>query len=898
MLGKNLHFTLAPKRYHEAHSRAFPVFKATGQGMAIGKTLELAAVRKDGMEFPIELSVSAVKLEGKWNAIGILRDITERKRAERALRESEQKYRVLFESSADGILIADIETKKFQYANPALCKMLGYSEEELKGMGVDDIHPKAELEHVITEFVDQVRGAKTLAPSIPCLRKDGTLMYADINARKALIDGKECSIGLFRDITERKQAEEALRKANEQTEAVNRELERAIDQANRLAAEAEAANVAKSEFLANMSHEIRTPMNAVVGMTGLLLDTELTPEQREYAETIRDSADALLTIINDILDFSKIEAGKLDLEMLDFDLRTTLESMGDALAVRAHEKGLEYVCFVEPDVPSLLRGDPGRLRQVLTNLIGNGIKFTNVGEVAVHVSLHREEETQATVRFAIADTGIGIPEDRLNALFEPFIQVDSSTTRKYGGTGLGLSISRRLVELMGGQIHADSRLGKGSTFWFTAVLGKQPIGREPVVCEPVEDVAALLKAARFLIVDDNASNRRLVTELLRSWGCGRSAIDEAPDGPSALDKLRTAAAEGRPFRIAVVDMQMPRMDGESLGRAVKGDPKLHDTILVMMTSSARRGDAARLKEAGFAAYLTKPVKKSQLFDCLVTLVASEAQKAGERERQLVTRHSLAEARKHRIRILVAEDNVVNQKIALRILEKLGYRADAVANGVEAVKALEMVPYDLVLMDVQMPEMDGLEATRAIRDETSAVRNHKIPVIAMTARAMKGDREACLKAGMDGYIAKPVKPKDLLEAVEKYAAGSREPLPRNASAPTPRDANVFDKEDLLGRLGGDEDFCREIMDMFLRDIPVQLERLKRALEKKDSGELERLAHSLKGAAANLSAARTYESAARLEAMGREKAFKEAAGMLAQLEQELARVHESLRQELGK
>ena len=761
------------------------------------------------------------------------------------------------------------------------------------------LHP-----HFVTSTISkgQPRLQQTAVISISGSRPDERLLLISITDMTQPVLQLKKITGFRRqslhEIEERKKAEADLKQAKESAEQLNESLQAQTALAKEMAAQADNANKSKSEFLANMSHEIRTPMNGVLGMTEMLLDTELTTQQQGYADAIKNSADSLLDIINDILDISKIEAGKLDLEVIDFNLRITCENINDVVAPRAYEKGLEYSCLVDHEVPSLLQGDPGRLRQVLINLVGNAVKFTQEGEIRVHVSLAEEDDTLVTLRFDVSDTGIGIPQDKLNSLFEKFTQADTSTTRKFGGTGLGLSICKQLSEMMGGRIGAESpstsgRENKGSTFWFTAVLKKQPADVR-LAYDYDED----LQDKSVLVVDDSATNRLVLKEQLLVWNC---RFDEAQDGSSALEKLKSAAEQGEPFPVAIIAMQMPEMDGRTLGQRIRSDESLSSTKLIMLTSMGERGDASSFREIGFSAYLTKPVKQSALYDCLLAVVNERPPTGKEVRRDIITLHSLADDKRQRLRILLVDDNETNRLVAQGVLNKLGYATvDVAVNGLEALTALEKTAYDLVLMDVQMPEMDGLEATRAIRDASTPVLNHAVPIIAMTANVMKEDRERCLEAGMDDYVPKPLNRKELAEAIGRRLPKTAqtetvEPVPVPSVAAAPAKA-AFNKKDMLERMDNDEEIVSMIIKSFIKFIPQNFNELQEALEKKNAEAIERIGHTIKGASANVSAETMREVALQIEKCGKAGDAAGAAGLFEDLKKELKRFETALQKEV--
>ena len=814
---------------------------------------------KDGRFVEVEIDVTAMDSRGRKAAIAVIQDVTARKRMEEALQASEEQFRQLAENIHEVFFITEPDQKGLTYLSPAYEEIWGRPRQEAYGRAdawIESIHPE-DRGQAISVF-SRSNGGEPADAKYRVVRPDGSIRL--IKARAfPVYDAKgkfRRVVGIAEDITEANRAEVEIIKAK---------------------VAAEAANRAKSEFLANMSHEIRTPMNGIIGMTELALDTPLNSEQREYLTMVKSSGDDLLTLINDILDFSKIEAGKLSFDPTEFNLHDLIANTLRPLAVRASMKGLEIACDVKAGIPGCVIGDAGRLGQVIMNLVGNAIKFTAQGEIVVGVDVEAQEKESTLFHFTVQDTGIGIPPEKQKAIFEAFSQADSSTTREYGGTGLGLTISLRLVQIMGGKLWVESVPGEGSTFHFTARLGQTEAA--PADSSPPEAVS--LSNLAVLVVDDNSTNRKVLDAMLKHW---LMLPESASSGEEGLAFLERAALAGTPFPLVLLDAQMPGMDGFALAERIRRHPKLAGATIMMLTSVGQRGDAARCRELGIAVYLIKPIRQSELLEAILMALGKSVGKRAT----VITRHTLQENR-GKLQILLAEDNAINQKLTVRLLEKRGHTVTVVGNGIEALRLLKLSRFDLVLMDVQMPTMDGFQATAAIRKEEKATGKH-LPIIAMTAYAMKGDRERCLSAGMDGYVAKPIKLEELLGAIERL--GRPAAVSEVTTRAKPRERESLDTAASLARVQGDVELLKELVALFLAELPELMTNLQEALNAGDGGAIERAAHKLKGSVGNFGAQPAFEAASKLEGLGREGRLSEAGLALAELEKEISRVKSAM------
>ncbi|HEY2014196.1 MAG TPA: PAS domain S-box protein, partial [Bryobacteraceae bacterium] len=830
-------------------SDAYQALFAAGQPF----DCQFQARRKDGSWIWIHNRASRTYIHnGVAYADGVFSDITARRRAETALVESEERYRRLFERNMAGVFRISGDGSVLE-CNESALRILGYdSIEDFRQGGAMVFYDPADQREAYERLF---REGSLTSFEVRLKRKDGSPVWVLENVSLTPAEnGAPLFIdGTLIDITERRRAEEELRQAMEAAEAGSR---------------------AKSRFLANMSHEIRTPLNGVIGMSRLLLGTSLSAEQRRFAEVVRSSGETLMALIGHILDLAKIEAGKMVLESVEFDLRVILDGVVEMLAIDAHRKQLELTCLIAPGTPSQLRGDPGRLRQIITNLAANAVKFTAHGSVSIRVDLPADDERTATIRFAITDTGVGIPKELGAALFSPFVQADGSTTRKFGGTGLGLAISKQLAEMMGGQIGFESEQGKGSRFWFTAVLEKQPKRREA----PVETCFRNCKA---LVADDNAANRQVVGALLKSWGFRSIGV---ADGESALAILQDAADAGDPFRVALLDRGLADMPAEELARLISGDRRLNRVPLILMTRLGESSDACAASPL-FAGCTPKPILEGRLKKSLKLALTQKHDVETPASAPPVERQP-----PYAPRILLAEDNPINEAVMLAILDRLGYSADRVSNGAEAVKALQTKRYDLVLMDCEMPEMDGYEATRLVRIRETGALDPRIPILAVTASAMPGDRERCLQAGMDDYISKPIEPEELARALAKWLRGTQ--ASTNAAhpeaPPAAQEDAVLDESGLMSRLMGDKPLARKLLREFLEHVPTQISNLRQYIEEGDAVAARREAHSLKGAAASVSAAAFRTVASQAEETAKAGRLEAALALLPHMEDQLRRL----------
>ncbi len=842
------------------------------------------AVAPEGVERTVPIAWTCQSLAGVPDATHLFsfRDLTD----ELALEDDRKRLASIAEESPGPLVELDNEANLL-YANPAMTSLLkafGYSDH-----GFPRVLPQ-ELEALITECLETGQVSSQVEVTVSGFTY-AWMFCPDLVHRHVR--------GYAVDLTDVRATQQKLQEATVGLEQANRELEDALKQAR-------SAVQAKTNFFATMSHELRTPMNGVIGMADLLSDSPLTDDQRSCVDTIRQCGEALLSIISDILDCSKIESGKLELESIDFNLRTTVEDVLAQFAERAQTKGIEITGLVHGSVPTALRGDPGRLRQVLTNLVANGVKFTDHGEVTLQAFLEENAPDAVLVRFDITDTGIGIPPEGQRRLFTPFTQADSSMTRRFGGTGLGLAICKQLVELMGGRIGVTSTPGSGSTFWCTARFEKQPA----LAAQP--EIQTALKGRRVLIVDDNESHRMILHHFVAGWGM---EDDRAENAEQAIALVKAAADRGQPYDLTILDMMMPDKDGLALTKLLKAHPDGRLLRLVLLTSLVQKGQAERAKQAGIDVYLTKPVRHDQLYDCLCRALGLARQVEG---RPLDGSGNVRSSGSRAARILVVEDNPVNQKLTAKLLERMGYVVNVSDGGPEALEALSRGHYDAIIMDCQMPVMDGFETTAAIRArEQEGQRTHHpshIPIIALTANAMPGDRERCLAAGMDDYLSKPVKSEELEAALQRWIppsdlATSQPSSSQPATAAVPalgavrapaiaKKLPAFDPVTLLDNIGGDEEFLRQLLGMFLTRSTGMLQRISEAVDRGESQRLEQAAHLLKGTAGNLCARSVSLLASQLEAMGRTGRTEEAVPLLEPLRHAIAHLTQDIEQYLAR
>jgi two-component system, sensor histidine kinase and response regulator len=840
LLGKYVEM-LIPDRYRAEHPELRMGYFEEPKARRMGVGLDLFGVRKDGSEFPVEIGLNPVRTDEGLFVLSAIIDVTQRKRLE-------QRFRATVEAAPTAMVMINSQGE-IVLVNSETEKLFGYSREELLGQQVERLVPerfRADHPQMRSGFFANPQARRMGAGrDLFGLRKDGSEFPVEIGLNPVETDEGLFVLSAVVDITARKFAESELKYLNEKleqrVEERTLELSTALHDLTRAKEVAVAANRAKSAFLANMSHEIRTPLNGVIGMTELLLQTQLTAEQRDYLNTVRSSGESLLNVINDILDFSKIEAERLDLEQIIFNHAEMLGDTLKTLSFRAHRKGLELICRITPEVPIMLQGDPNRLRQVVVNLVSNAIKFTEKGDVVVEVSSAYPTNETVQLRYEIRDTGIGIDAEKLQKIFEPFEQADTSTTRRFGGTGLGLAISSRLVKLMGGHISVESSSERGSIFRFSANFGIPT--QQPVPCLPVDSEA--LRNMSVLVVDDNATNRRILQEMLAGWGLVPVTADS---GSRAWEMARDAYEKHDPFPLIISDVQMPGVSGMDLVRLMKHDPQLEKTNFILLGSGDRPNDLILNREQGVASYLMKPVKQSELLEAIMLAVGMSDETKMESVEIKATTPTVSSIRS--LKIMLAEDSAVNQKLAVLLLTKQGHQVDVAMNGLEALEKWKQSAYDLILMDIQMPEMDGLEATKLLRafEIQSGTRT---PIIAMTAHAMKGDREMCLAAGMDDYVSKPIRQQELLAAIQRIkgtppsSAYDLQTADCEGDVASKPPQPIIDWSLALKAAFNNSTTLQRLSKMSLSETATLFVQLRKAVHREDAKALERVAQTLRG-----------------------------------------------------